>query len=250
MPGIIIISEWWASEISIFLSGGLAPSPELALGGMTLYQSLNTFCFMFLVACSVAGSTRVSYLLGVEKPSEARFAAFTSILSAGVVSGIIGCILFFTPHTLFPSLFAPGETELIAETSRSIPLLAVYVFADGIQSAFNGIIKGCGRQVVTMLIVVIAYWIVGVPLAYYIAFGRHAGYMCDKYFCGDVGLVTGMTVGTWVHMVLLGIVVIGTIDWAKEARKAKARLSDEYHPLDMAVDTIHLVGEDTSRLSM
>ena len=33
LPGIVIISEWWASETSIFLSGRLMPSPELALGG-------------------------------------------------------------------------------------------------------------------------------------------------------------------------------------------------------------------------
>jgi MATE family multidrug resistance protein len=33
LPGIIIISEWWASETAIFLSGRLEPYPELALGG-------------------------------------------------------------------------------------------------------------------------------------------------------------------------------------------------------------------------
>jgi hypothetical protein len=33
LPGIIIISEWWASEISIFLSGRLEPSPDAALAG-------------------------------------------------------------------------------------------------------------------------------------------------------------------------------------------------------------------------
>jgi MATE family multidrug resistance protein len=33
LPGIVIISEWWASETSIFLSGHLQPSPEIALGG-------------------------------------------------------------------------------------------------------------------------------------------------------------------------------------------------------------------------
>lgn len=33
LPGIVIISEWWASETSIFLSGRLEPSPEAALGG-------------------------------------------------------------------------------------------------------------------------------------------------------------------------------------------------------------------------
>lgn len=225
LPGIVAISEWWASEVSIFLSGRLSPSPALALGGMTLYQSINSFCFMFPVSFSIAGSARVGNLLGSGKPNDADFAGKVSILIAGMVSSLLGCILYFAPHTFFPSLFAPTEKDLSVETSRTISLLAVYVFADGIQTAFNGIIKGCGRQVITMPIVVVAYWLVAVPLAYNLAFVRYNGLMCDdNFFCGIVGLVVGMTVGTWVHMVLLGVVVLGATDWDKEARKAKARL--------------------------
>ena len=37
LPGIVIISEWWASEASIFLSGRLVPTPELALGGEQIF---------------------------------------------------------------------------------------------------------------------------------------------------------------------------------------------------------------------
>jgi MATE family multidrug resistance protein len=42
LPGIVIISEWWASEVSIFLSGRLEPSPEVALGGM--YAIHHVYC--------------------------------------------------------------------------------------------------------------------------------------------------------------------------------------------------------------
>ena len=197
VPGIVIISEWWASEVSIFLSGRLLPRPDLALGAMTLYQSLNTFCFMFPVACSVAGSTRVGRFLGGGDASSACFSSNISILCSAIVSGVIGCILYWTPHSFFPALFAPDETNLVDETARTIPLLALYVFADGIQSAFNGTIKGCGRQPVIMPVVLVAYWMIGIPLAYYISFVLFDGVMCgSNYFCGEVGLVTGMTVGT------------------------------------------------------
>jgi MATE family multidrug resistance protein len=225
LPGVVIISEWWASEVSIFLAGRLSPSPELALGGMTLYQSINSFCFMFPVSIGVSGSTRVGNLLGSGESDAARFAGNVSILCAGATSGILACALYFVPHTFFPSLFAPDEEDLIRETSATVPLLAVYVFADGIQSAFNGIVKGCGRQVVIMPIVIIAYWIVAMPLGYYLAFLRHDGYMCDdSYFCGIVGLVTGMTMGTWVHMILLGVAVIAPMNWELEANKARERV--------------------------
>eukprot|EP00980_Cylindrotheca_fusiformis_P022238 scaffold9153_cov121-Cylindrotheca_fusiformis.AAC.2 len=78
-----------------------------------------------------------------------------------------------------------------------------------------------------MPIVVLAYWVVAVPLAYTIAFViNDKAMVCEEsFFCGDVGLVAGMTTGTWVHMTLLAIVVWITTDWEGEARKAKERVA-------------------------
>ena len=50
-------------------------------------------------------------------------------------------MLSLLPSHFFPSFFHP-EDSVIEQTSRTIPLLAAYVFADGIQVALNGIIKG------------------------------------------------------------------------------------------------------------
>eukprot|EP00550_Attheya_septentrionalis_P005229 CAMPEP_0198286538 /NCGR_PEP_ID=MMETSP1449-20131203/5605_1 /TAXON_ID=420275 /ORGANISM="Attheya septentrionalis, Strain CCMP2084" /LENGTH=573 /DNA_ID=CAMNT_0043984315 /DNA_START=158 /DNA_END=1879 /DNA_ORIENTATION=+ len=229
LPGIIIISEWWASEISIFLAGTLLPGPDLALSGMTIYQSINTFCFMFPVGCSVAGSTRVSNFLGSGDTKGADLAAKVSVTCAFLLSTLMGCILIFTPHSFFPSFFTPDE-NVISEASRLLPLLALYVVGDGIQISLNAIIKACGKQYVMMPIVVVAYWVVGVPLGYYITFIRHDGYMCeDSYFCGVTGLVMGLTTGTYVHMLLLAIVVVCSTNWEVESRKAKERLALEKH---------------------
>jgi MATE family multidrug resistance protein len=228
LPGMVIISEWWASETAIFLSGWLHPNPEEALGGMTIYQSINSFCFMFPMAVSVAASARVSNLLGSGDAPGAAWASSVSVVTAGVVSGSIGLLLYILPHTMLPRLFAPSEEGVIVQASQTIPLLALYVVADGIQCALNGTIKGCGRQCVTVPIVVIAYWIVGVPLAYYLALVKHGGEStCQdgRDFCGDVGLVAGMTTGTWVHMILLALVVCVSTDWSREAQKAKDRVA-------------------------
>ena len=100
-----------------------------------------------------------------------------------------------------------------------MPLLALYVFADGIQTALNGTIKGCGRQALIMPVVLVAYWVVGLPLAYHWAFDEN----CTN-LCGDVGLVSGMTTGTWVHMLILAVLVLCSTNWPKEAEKAHARM--------------------------
>jgi len=139
----------------------------------------------------------------------------------------MGSILYFTPHTFFPSFFSPDE-DVVNEASWTIPLLAFYLFADGVQVALNGVVKGCGRQCITMPVVIVSYWFIGVPLAYYLAFVRHDGemYCGEESLCGTASLVFGMTTGTWIHMLLLLFIVVCTTNWKILAQQAKERLSE------------------------
>ena len=89
LPGLVTISEWWASEAAIFLAGGL-PEPKTCVAAMTLYQSVNSSCFMFAVGFGVASGARVGRFLGMKEPGEARRAAWTATLSVAVVSGTLG----------------------------------------------------------------------------------------------------------------------------------------------------------------
>lgn len=91
---------------------------------MSIYQSINSFCFMFPVSFAVAGSARIGNLLGAGDPLGAKTAAQVSVLFAALASATCGCLLYFTPHTFLPSLFAPDEPDVILETSRTIPLLS------------------------------------------------------------------------------------------------------------------------------
>ena len=45
LPGLVMMSEWWASEIIIFLSGLLA-DPELKVSTMAIYQNTLSICYM------------------------------------------------------------------------------------------------------------------------------------------------------------------------------------------------------------
>jgi MATE family multidrug resistance protein len=106
----------------------LHPNPDYALGAMSIYQSINSFCFMFPMGFSTAGSSRVGFFLGRNQPNQARLASKLSIWSSGLASVVLGSILLFTPHTMIPSLFTSDENVLL-QTSYTIPLLAFYVVA-------------------------------------------------------------------------------------------------------------------------
>ena len=105
---------------------------------------------------------------------------------------MFGLLLYGLPHTLVPSWFTPNNDAVIQQTAKLIPLLSIYMLGDGTRVAIEGVLNGCGRQRIGVPVVIFSYWVVGVPLAYYIVFVRHGGYMCeDGYLCGVVGLVIG-----------------------------------------------------------
>ena len=238
ISGLVAISEWWASEILIVLAGRLQPSPEVTLGAMTLFQSLNSLCYIFPVSCSIAGAMRVGNLLGANNPSGAALASRISLFISTMASGMLAFLLMFVlPHSFFPSLFASSpdvedDKVLIEEMSPLIPMLCLYIVGDSLAASFNGVLKGCGRQAVAVPVVLISYWVLGIPLSYYVTFIRHDGNMtCSNdeslNFCGVRGLVLGSTVGTWFHALLLAIVVICATDWHIEARKSRERVKLE-----------------------
>lgn len=236
VPGIVLISEWWASEVVIFLGGILDP---VALAAMSLYQSINSFCFMFPVSWSIVGAARVGRTVGEGRSG--ALAALVSVASAGMVSACLAVLLWTLPHDWLPSFFAPSQADVVYETSRTIPLLGWYVLGDGLQAALNGIVKGTGRQCSAMPIVLVAYWVIGIPLAYYGAFVRHEGQL-DCSGCGPVALVTGMTVATWTHMLLLAVIVLRT-NWNEEIRRARERVGhrdEDYEVVPLKEDEIEM----------
>ena len=181
---------------------------------------------MFPLGFSTAGCSRIGLFLGRNLPNQARIASRFSLLLAGSLGLTCGLILYFTPHTTFPSFFTSDE-NVILQTSYTIELLAFYVFADGLQIGLQGTIKGCGKQFIMAPIVLFSYWVVGVPLAYYNVFVRNRGILeCNAMsLCGVRGLIFGLLTGTWIHVLLLLIVVSLIINWRVEASLAEARMT-------------------------
>ena len=184
---------------------------------------------MFPVGISVSGTARVGHHLGMGDVKAARLSGLVCIVGTGLFSISLGSMLYLTPHEYFPSLFT-SDVKLIEMTSQVIPLLSIYVITDGLQMSMNAIIKGCGRQLILIPIVIVSYWFIAVPLSYHLAFVRSGGTTdCDEQvsFCGVVGLVGGLTMGTWTHFILLAIYCTYMIDWQLEADLATERLSLE-----------------------
>ena len=64
--GLLMISEWWASEVAV-MAAGLLPDPQRQLSAMAIYQNTNALCFMIPVGLSIACATRHVLLLAESK---------------------------------------------------------------------------------------------------------------------------------------------------------------------------------------
>ncbi|BAH94782.1 Os10g0190900, partial [Oryza sativa Japonica Group] len=117
-----------------------------------------------------------------------------------------------------------NEEEVADYIAKMMPILAVSILFDAIQCVLSGVVRGCGRQQIGAFINLGAYYLAGIPVAFFFAFVCHLGGM---------GLWFGILCGLVVQMLLLLTITLCT-NWDKEALKAKDRVCSSSLPKDLA----------------
>ncbi|XP_044426469.1 protein DETOXIFICATION 16 isoform X2 [Triticum aestivum] len=116
--------------------------------------------------------------------------------------------------------------EVVTYVAWMMLIISVSNFFDGIQCVLSGVARGCGWQKIGAWINLGAYYIVGIPSAYLIAF---------VFQVGGTGLWLGIICGLMVQVLLLMAITICT-DWDREADKAKDRVFSSSLPTDFATE--------------
>lgn len=212
IPGILMMAEWWASEANVLLAGWL-PDPEYNVAGVSIFQVTNALAFMVPVGFSVAVLTRASNELGAGRAAHARHAGKVGFALALAVEAVISAVILVARFH-WAKLYTDDD-RIVRLVSNLLVPLAVYTAFDGVLSIASGVIKACGRQWVAGPVVVLAYYVVGIPLACALSFGAGMGAM---------GLAIGATVGTVIHSVIICVLVART-NWRGEVRRAAERLN-------------------------
>lgn len=122
-------------------------------------------------------------------------------------------VLITTQGSAMVGLFTNDPT-VIATSTAVLPLLAILVFCDGINSVVSGVLRGSGRQMLGAVCNFWGYFIVGLPLCAYLAF---------KADMGIHGLWWGVIAGACVQAVVL-LTMLLRWDWQKEVLRVQARL--------------------------
>jgi len=212
----MICLEWWSFEFLVLLSG-ILPNPKLEASVLSVCLSTQSSLYQIPESLGAAASTRVANELGAGNPKQARMAVYTAMVITGVESIMVGAIVFGA-RNVFGYLFS-SETEVVDYVKSMAPLLSLSVIFDALHAALSGVARGSGRQDIGAYVNLAAYYLFGIPTAILLAFG---------FKMRGRGLWIGITVGSCVQAVLLGLIVILT-NWKKQARKARERvMGDEY----------------------
>ncbi|CAO3613854.1 unnamed protein product [Cunninghamella blakesleeana] len=209
---ITVITEWIAFEVASLASSYLG-STDLAAQSILITLSSSTYALPF--GLSVAVANRVGNALGEANGQKAKYATIAS-LGFGIILSIMNStvILLFKDKVAY--LFTT-ETDVGQLVAAVLPLCALFQFQDSLANCSAGVIRALGRQHISAKINFFAYFIVSLPLGYYLTFIRHWGLY---------GLWTGLSIA--LFLCALGQCFnLYLVNWNDEALKAHHRIKKE-----------------------
>jgi MATE family multidrug resistance protein len=166
--------------------------------------ALNTVAFTYMVPLGIssAAAVRVGQAIGRKDPRAAGDAGNTAIFLGAAFMTCASAALLIFPHAI-AHMYTPA-TDVIRATTLLLAAGAAFQLFDGIQTVATGALRGAGDTRTPMLCHLIAYWIIGLPLGYWLCFGLHWG-------------AFGLWAGLSLALILIGIVLL--VAWRRMTRR-------------------------------
>lgn len=215
LPNVLMMSEWWADEIIVFLSGTFS-HPEVEISAMAVYQYIIVICYMVPKGFQTIVCARVGNFLGDGDGLAAHRAAYVSPILAAIVA-----ILFAFPIILFRSYIGyifTNDEDVAKLTGVICTIIPFYIVGDSVQCSLTGVLTGVGRQDVAGPIVIICYYIIGLPAVIFFAYSFFHGLGWGVY-----GLCMGVAVAKYFHMIFY-IYICRRLNWDDEVKLAADRV--------------------------
>jgi len=131
-------------------------------------MNLASISYMMATGISAAATVRVGNQLGQRDIPTLRIAAFTCFLMAIIFMSFTG-ILFMSLNDLLPFLYT-SDQSVIQIASSLLIIAALFQLSDGIQVVGLGALRGMGDVKLPTAVTFMAYWVIGLPSGYLLAF--------------------------------------------------------------------------------
>jgi MATE family multidrug resistance protein len=167
--------------ISVLMESSLFVAVALAIGTLgedvvAAHQvALNVAAVAFMVplGLAMAITIRVGRAAGRGDVEGVRIAGRAGLLLVLATQCVSSGLMLGLPHWI-AGLYS-NDAAVVGIAAQLLVLAGVFQFSDGIQVASNGALRGLKDTRVPMFITAFAYWLVGMPLGAWLAFGRGHG---------------------------------------------------------------------------
>ena len=139
-----------------------------ALAGHQIALNLASISYMMATGLATAGMIRVSHFIGKEDYKRMREAGMVAF---GMVATFmfVCALLFFLLRFFLPTLYI-DDPQVISLAASLLVLAGLFQLSDGIQVVGLGVLRGLEDVKVPTIVTFLAYWGLGLPLGYLLAF--------------------------------------------------------------------------------
>lgn len=196
-------------EVGVF-AAATAMIGKLGAVALASHQvAMNTASFTYMVPLGIgsAAAVRVGQGLGKRDTQAASRAGWTALTLGASFMTWMALAFWLVPHYIV-RIYSP-DPEVIRAASRLLFVAAFFQLFDGLQAVATGALRGAGETRAPMICSVLFYWLVGLPLGYYLGF--HLGW-------GAAGIWTGLCIA----LILIGCSLLAL--WRREERSFALRV--------------------------
>lgn len=144
-----------------------------ALAAHQIALNLASISFMVAMGISAAGTIRVSNAVGRNSTRDVRAAGFSAVLVCAGFMALAGLVFILFRYSL-PWLYVTDKA-VIDMAATLLVIVAFFQISDGTQAVGLGILRGITDMKVPTLLTLAAYWIMGLPSGYVLAFHFNMG---------------------------------------------------------------------------
>jgi MATE family multidrug resistance protein len=151
--------------------------------------SCASFTFMVSMGLAQAGSIRVSNALGRSDWGKIIVIGKSTLISA-LIYGIFCATMFVVLRQSLPFAFNK-EPQVVSLAALLLLFAAIFQISDSTQAIGAGLLRGIKDVKTPTVLIGIAYWVIGIPLGYLLAFHFKMG-ATGMW----LGLIAGLTVAS------------------------------------------------------
>lgn len=193
--GLHLLAEGGVFGLAGLLAGRLGASSSAAHQVALTWASL-TFCVA--VGIGSAGSVRVGWGVGAGDLQAARRSGLVAFGSGAAFMACTALVFVLLPAPL-ARLLSPNDGVVLVATSL-FAVTAVFQVFDGVQGVGAGVLRGYADTRFTFVVNVVAHWLIGLPLSYWLGV---------RGSLGVVGLWWGLSAG----LIVVALAVFARFEW-------------------------------------